>query len=80
MKRMFVPDRFRGQGVGVALGTAIVEAGRKLGYRVMRLDTSHRQHVAMGLYRRLGFARIEPYAELPQELRDWLVFFELQYE
>jgi len=46
----------------------------------MRLDTSHRQHVAMGLYRRLGFARIEPYAELPQELRDWLVFFELQYE
>jgi hypothetical protein len=32
---------------------------------------------AIGLYRRLGFKTIEPYYELPEALRNWLVFMEL---
>jgi putative acetyltransferase len=78
MKRMYVAERFRGFGVGVALTEGILSAARELGFRTMRLDTSIRQAEALGLYERFGFTRIEPYYELPQDLRDWLVFMELE--
>lgn len=77
MKRMFLYPGFQGQGIGRALGEAIIRAGRAAGYSVMRLDTSVRQTEAQALYRKLGFRRIEPYYELPAALRDWLVFMEL---
>jgi GNAT superfamily N-acetyltransferase len=78
MKRMFVYPRFRGQGAGLALATRLIEHARAAGYRAMRLDTSIRQAEAAGLYSRLGFRIIESYYELPQKMRDWLVFMELQ--
>ncbi len=77
MKRMFVYPSFHGKGVGLALGQRLIENARQSGYRAMRLDTSIRQAEATGLYRRLGFTPIAPYYELPQNLRDWLVFMEL---
>lgn len=76
MKRMFVPPRFRGLGTGRALAGRIMTDARDAGYRAMRLDTSKRQAEAMGLYESLGFRRIAPYYELPDDTRDWLVFFE----
>lgn len=77
MKRMFVYPRFHGLGVGRALGRAVIDAARGAGYRAMRLDTSIRQAEAQGLYRRMGFHPIAPYYEVPEELRNWLVFMEL---
>ena len=77
MKRMFVPDAFRGHGVGRALCERIIAEGRDAGYRAMRLDTSRRQGEAMQLYERAGFKRIPPYYELSDDVKDWLVFFEL---
>lgn len=77
MKRMFLYPRFHGQGIGRVLGESIVSAGKAAGYSVMRLDTSVRQAEAQALYEKLGFRRIEPYYELPDALRDWLVFMEL---
>ena len=44
----------------------------------MRLDTSVRQAEAQGLYGRYGFRPIAPYYELPEDLRGWLVFMELE--
>ena len=79
MKRMFVPERFRGLGIGRRLGSAIVARGRHAGYRRMRLDTSKRQVAAIGLYEDLGFRRIEPYYGVTPELKEWLVFLELEY-
>ncbi|WP_274628035.1 GNAT family N-acetyltransferase [Arvimicrobium flavum] len=76
MKRMFVPDRFRGKGIGWALAERVIEEARTAGYSRMRLDTSKRQNEAMRLYEQIGFHRTEPYYELPPDLRDWLVFFE----
>ena len=78
MKRMFVYPHMRGKGVGLALGVQLIKYARQSGYRAMRLDTSFRQAEAIGLYRRLGFSVIEPYYELPQNLREWLVFMELK--
>ena len=77
MKRMFVYPHYHGQGVGRALGEAIVKEAKALGYRTMRLDTSVRQDEAIGLYHRLGFTPIEPYYDVPQEIKGWLVFMEL---
>ena len=77
MKRMFVYTQFHGKGVGHTLTDAVINEARALGYRTMRLDTSIRQDEAKGLYQRLGFKTIEPYYELPEELRNWLVFMEL---
>lgn len=77
MKRMFVPDDFRGHGIGRTLSDRIITDARAAGYRRMRLDTSKRQTEAMRLYERVGFRRIPPYYPLSDELQDWLVFYEL---
>ena len=77
MKRMFVPATFRGLGIGRALADRVIADARIAGYERMRLDTSWRQDEAMRLYERLGFKRIPPYYDLPDDLKAWLVFFEL---
>jgi ribosomal protein S18 acetylase RimI-like enzyme len=59
------------------LAEAIINEAKTLGYRTMRLDTSNRQNEAKGLYQRLGFKPIEPYYELPEDMKNWLVFMEL---
>jgi GNAT superfamily N-acetyltransferase len=78
MKRMFVYPQYHGKGIGRALAEAIIKEARGLGYRAMLLDTSVRQAEANALYQRLGFKTIEPYYELPEDVRNWLVFMELK--
>ncbi len=78
MKRMFVPAASRGTGVGGALLRRVLADARSAGYRLMRLDTSTRQSEAIRLYERAGFRRIAPYYALPDDLKDWLLFFELE--
>lgn len=78
MKRMFVPVAFRGLGVGRALADQILADARSAGYRRMLLDTSIHQLEAMRLYEGSGFRRIAPYYELADDLKNWLVFFELK--
>jgi ribosomal protein S18 acetylase RimI-like enzyme len=77
MKRMFVHPEFHGRGVGQLLGRALIGEARTIGYHKMLLDTGPAQREAQGLYRKLGFKDVEPYYELSDELRNWLVFMEL---
>ena len=77
MKRMFVYPEFHGRGVGQLLGREMIGEARTIGYRTMLLDTGPAQREAQGLYRKLGFKDVEPYYELSDELRNWLVFMEL---
>ena len=77
MKRMFVAPEFHGRGVGQALARAVIERAKDLGYRRMMLDTGPAQREAQALYRKIGFMDVEPYYDLSPELRDWLVFMEL---
>jgi GNAT superfamily N-acetyltransferase len=77
MKRMFVYPQWQGQGVGRALGEAVIGDARAMGYERMLLDTSIRQAEAQALYRRLGFRDVAPYYDLSEALRNWLVFMEL---
>ena len=80
VKRMYVDTRFRGRGVGVALTARVLEDAVARGYRTLRLDTSVRQVEALALYRRFGFTEIEPYYEVGDDLRAWLVFMERTLE
>jgi putative acetyltransferase len=77
MKRMFVSTHLRGKGVGRALAQALIDRAREIGYQSMRLTTGFRQYEAKALYQSLGFRVIEPYYELPEKLRNWVVFMEL---
>jgi GNAT superfamily N-acetyltransferase len=76
MKRMFVTDCERRTGVGRLLVNHLLEEARAAGYARMRLDTSHYQPPAQRLYESVGFQRIPPYYDVPDELRDWLLYYE----
>ncbi len=77
MKRLFVDSAAHGHGFGDTLARAIIERAKALGYSKMKLDTGPLQVEAQTLYRKLGFRDVQPYYELSHELRDWLVFMEL---
>jgi putative acetyltransferase len=78
MKRMFVYPEFHGKGIGYALAKAIIDEAKKIGYSFMKLDTSIRQIEAQKLYQGFGFKNTEAYYEIPEKLKNWLVFMELK--
>jgi ribosomal protein S18 acetylase RimI-like enzyme len=65
MKRLFVVPQARGTGIGRRLVQAAVAVAEAIGYREMRLDTLPSMAGAQALYRKLGFAVIEPYYNTP---------------
>lgn len=65
MKRLYVVPNHRGRGVGRALGEAILDTARALGYDTMRLDTVASMEPARALYRSLGFEKRSPYYHNP---------------
>jgi GNAT superfamily N-acetyltransferase len=77
MKRLFVPDRFKGQGTGRRLCAAIVATAHEDGFRLMRLDTGRLFEEAIAMYRSFGFQECRPHHEYPPPLREQLVFMEL---
>ena len=73
MKRLFVQPALRGRGIGKTLAEAIIEEGRRIGYKRIRLDTA--MEPAKSLYRSLGFQEIPPYQHVPVE---GVIFMELE--
>ena len=77
MKWLFVPDRFRGLGLGRKLSTALITAAKEEGFTLMRLDTAAQMSEAVALYEAIGFKRCAPYNEYPERLMPHMVFMEL---
>ena len=77
MKRLFVPDRFRGLGLGRKLCDALIASAREEGFKLMRLDTAGPMSEAVALYEAIGFRRCAPYNEYPEHLMPHMVFMEL---
>jgi len=65
MKRLFVRKAFRGFGLGRQLAEAVLEAGLRMGYTCVLLDTLDDMEAARALYEGLGFEEIPPYYHNP---------------
>ena len=77
MKRVFVPQRFQGAGLGRRICGAILDSARDDGFRLIRLDTGNLMKEAIALYQSLGFKQCAPYHEYPQRLMPYFMFMEL---
>lgn len=64
LKRVYVRDIAKGQGLGRALIERLLADARAFGYRSMFLDTAPTLEPAIALYERLGFAHISAYPEV----------------
>ncbi len=76
MKRLYVPDRFRGQGTGRLLCEALIDRATDDGFALMRLDTGDLNTEATAMYVDLGFAECPPYHHYPASLMSRLRFME----
>lgn len=61
LKRMWVAETVRGQGIGRRLLEALEAEARKLGLTSLRLDTNRALQAAIRLYRSAGFHQIAPF-------------------
>ncbi|MDQ6738336.1 MAG: GNAT family N-acetyltransferase [Gemmatimonadota bacterium] len=76
MKRVFVPERYQGKGIGRRLCNELIAAAGNDGFECMRLDTGKLMTEAIALYKSVGFNAIEPYFEYPAEVAPHFVFME----
>jgi GNAT superfamily N-acetyltransferase len=66
IKRMYLREKFRGQGIAARLLEAVENFARQTGYAWIYLDTASNMAAAARLYDRNGFVRCERYNENPQ--------------
>lgn len=76
MKRLFVPARHHGKGIGRQLCEALFAVAEQDGYGRMRLDTANMLTEAIVMYKRLGFRECPPYHDYPPDLMPYIVFME----
>lgn len=77
IKRVFVPPRFQGAGIGRRICHTLVASTRNDGFQLIRLDTGHIMQEAITLYQSCGFKHCTPYNEYPERLMPYFVFMEL---
>jgi DNA-binding MarR family transcriptional regulator/N-acetylglutamate synthase-like GNAT family acetyltransferase len=65
IKRMWVSKAMRGIGLGRRLLAALEDEGRRLGLRVLRLETNRSLTEAQSLYRRNGYREVEAFNDEP---------------
>jgi putative acetyltransferase len=67
LKRMYVPDSYRGMGVGKALLQFLEQQAAASQCRLLRLETGVRQPEALRLYERAGYRRCAPFGNYQQD-------------
>lgn len=67
LKRCFVTEEARGQGVGLALLTAAEAAARAQNMRAIQLETGNKNIAALRLYRGCGYRERGPFGSYPDD-------------
>jgi putative acetyltransferase len=62
LKRMYVRPQFRGLGFGKFMVSHLADYARSHNINVLRLETGIHQQEAIGLYERMDFQQIAPFA------------------
>lgn len=65
IKRMWVADRVRGQGLGARLLEALEDRAVEAGKTVARLETNRTLVEAISMYRRHGYHEVAPFNDEP---------------
>ncbi len=65
MRRMYVPQEFRGQGIGEALVDAVIAKARSMGFQRIILDVMESQSAARHIYTKAGFRDVDGFAFSP---------------
>ena len=65
MKRLYVREDYRGNGIGKLLTDKLIREAKKIGYRHLLLDTFPFLERAIGMYQARGFREIEKYNDSP---------------
>lgn len=71
VKRVFVKEAYRGQGIGGQMLVHLIKHAQELGYRRMLLETGVFLDASVRLYKRYGFEQIENYGDyknMPESL------------
>ncbi|MFF0009757.1 GNAT family N-acetyltransferase [Streptomyces tibetensis] len=78
IKRLYVRQEARRQGIAVAISERLLQQARTLGMSTVRLDTFRDFGEAQALIQAGGFKIREPYteSEIPEPLRRFWIFFE----
>ena len=77
LKRMYVRPEFRGKQIGWQLANTLIQTARRVGYSLMRLETTTYLEKAIALYSAVGFRTCQPYYTVPAAFRNITVFMEL---
>jgi ribosomal protein S18 acetylase RimI-like enzyme len=67
LKRMFIKEEYRKEGIGALLLQKALEIAKKLYYKKIKLDTLDTMTPAINLYKKYGFYEIEPYYFNPEK-------------
>lgn len=65
MKRLYVRNEFRGQGIGKLMVTQLIKEAKELKYTYMNLDTLPGMLRAQEIYKSYGFYDVNPYVYNP---------------
>ncbi len=77
LKRLYVRDAYRAQGIGARMASLLIDEARRAHYRLIRLETTTFMTSALTMYRRLGFQERAAYNEVPESFCESTVCMEL---
>lgn len=82
IKRVYVRPDFRGKGIARQLIQHLIDFAKEGNYSTIRLETLQFMTAAQGLYHSFGFEKCDVYddAEGPEELAQYLMYFELKLD
>ncbi len=75
VRRLYVCPEHQGKGVGRMLMDYVIREARKLGYRMLYLDTFRKEPGPQRLYSACGFTECAPYNDYPA---DRMLFMEMR--